>query len=361
MKEKTVYQKVGIDIDEANKALDLMKPFLKSTHNKRVIEKDGLFVGLIKVGFLKEYQSPVLALSNDGVGHKMVIAKKVGRFDTVGEDVISHCVNDVITVGAELIAFLDYVSSAKLKAREMKEVSKGMARVCQKIGCQKIKLPIVAGETAELPYILQRGRHELVGTIVGVVEEDEIIDGSAVKVGDVIIALPSNGLHTNGYTLALILLLKIAGYNVNTPLKELGCTIGEELLRPHKCYFKPIHYLTKHYRSLSKAEIHAIAHITGGGLYDNIGRLLPDGLQAEIDHQWSIPPIFQIIQRIGKIPNREMRRVFNLGIGMVLIVPKEFAEEIRNVLFHQGEPDSMIIGRIKKSKGNKEKVIFTYD
>ncbi len=359
-KSKTAYQKVGIDIDEANKAVDLMKPHLKSTYNKRVIERDGLFVGLIRVGFLKEYQNPVLAFSNDGVGHKMVIAKEMGRFDTVGEDIVNHCVNDVITVGAGLIAFLDYISSAKLKAEEMEKVSLGMARACKEVGCQKIKLPIVAGETAELPYILKKGEHELVGTIIGAIEESEIIDGSKIKAGDVIIGLLSNGLHTNGYTLALILLLRKAGYDVNTFLEELGCTIGEELLKPHKCYFKPVHYLVKHFE-VADPQIHGIAHITGGGLYDNIGRLLPDGLQAEINHQWSMPPIFRIIQKIGRVPTKEMRRVFNLGIGMVLIVSPEHIEKIRFALRHSGEPDSIVIGRIKESDEGEEKVVFTYD
>ncbi len=359
-KSKTAYQKAGVDIDEANKAVDSINVFLQSTYSKRVIRRPGLFAGLTDVSFLKEYRNPVLVQSIDGVGTKSIVAEKMKKLETIGEDIVNHCVNDIIVHGAEPITFLDYIASAKLKRKAIKEIVSGMARACQAIGCQRIKLPIVAGETAEMPDVYKKGKHDLVGCVTGVVERDKIIDGSKIEVGDIMIGLLSDGFHTNGYSLARKAFFKTAGYSVDTCLKELGCTVGEELLKPHKCYYKPIHYLVSHYTKISNIEIHGIAHITGGGFYDNIGRLLPDRLQAEINYQWSIPPVFQMIQKIEKVSNEEMRRVFNLGIGMVLIVPKEFVKEIRNVLFHQEEPKSIMIGEIKKRKKGEDKVVFTY-
>lgn len=356
---KTAYQEAGVNIKEANETVDLIKPFIHSTYNDRVIRDIGLFGGLIDVSFLKEYKNPVLVQSIDGVGTKMIIAQEMKSFKTIGEDIINHCVNDILAQGAEPISFLDYIASGELKKEIVREVILGMSQACQDIGCKKIKLPIIGGETAEMPGVYHKECYDLVGCITGIVEKDNIIDGSKIEIGDVLIGLTSNGIHTNGCSLARKAFFKTAGYGVDTYLKELDHTIGEELLRPHKCYYRAIHYLVEHYAKVDNIRIHGIVHVTGGGFYDNIGRVLKKGLRAEINQKWQIPSVFSLIQKIEKVSNEEMRRVFNLGIGMILIVSKEDVRKVRFALTHQGELDNIIIGEIKKAE-KEEKVIFTY-
>lgn len=348
---KSAYAKAGVDIDAAEKAVDLMKDHIHSTFNKRVIRGVGLFGGLIDVSFLKNHRNPVLVQSIDGIGTKMIIAEIMKRY-TVGQCIVNHCVNDILALGAIPITFLDYVASGKLRPEVMKQIVAEMAVACRAIG-----LPLIGGETAEMPGVYQKGQHDVVGCVTGVVEKDNIIDGSRIEEKDVLIGLPSNGIHTNGFSLARKALLKdnlIDG--VNTYIDELRCTIGEELLKVHKCYFQSVASILR-----SDIEIHGIAHITGGGFFDNIGRLLRDGLYAEIFYQWEIPPIFRLIQRLEKVSNNEMRRVFNLGIGMVLIVPFNQVSAARNFLAQCDELTNITIGGIKKTRSKKKKkVVFTY-
>lgn len=349
-KGKGAYAKAGVDIDAAAKAVDLMESHIRSTHNKRVVGDVGLFGGLTDVSFLRHYQNPVLVQSIDGVGTKIMIAEMMSKY-TVGQCIVNHCVNDILAQGAIPITFLDYVASSKLRPEVMEQIVAEMAVACRAIG-----LPIVGGETAEMPGVYQERQHDVVGCVTGVVEKDDIIDGSKIEEADVLIGLLSNGLHVNGYSLARKAFFESnPPTGVNTYIDELGCTVGEELLKVHKCYFKSVAPLLR-----SDIEIHGIAHITGGGFFDNIGRLLRDGLYAEIFYQWKIPPVFRLIQQLEKVSDNEMRRVFNLGIGLVLIVPSRQVKATREILAEYGEPTNIIIGAINRTRSKKKKVVFTY-
>lgn len=351
MGKKGAYAKAGVDIDAATRAVDLMKSHIRSTFNNRVLGDMGLFGGLLDVSFLKSYQHPVLVCSIDGVGTKLNVAEMMGKFP-IGQCLVNHCVNDVLAQGAIPIVLLDYVASAKLKPEIMEKIVAEMA-----IACRANNVPIIGGETAEMPGVYQEGRHDVVGCITGVVEKDAIIDGTKIEEGDFLIGLPSNGLHTNGYSLARKAFFETAGYSVKTYVPELGCTVGEELLKVHKSYLQSVAPLLL---MLSDIEIHGIAHITGGGFFDNIGRLLRDGLCARIYYQWKIPPVFKLIQYLEEVSDQEMRRVFNLGIGMVLIVPFKHVKATRGILAQYGERTNIIIGEIEKTRSKKTKVVFTY-
>ena len=348
-KSKGAYARAGVDIEAATKAVNLMKKHIRSTFNQQVLGDVGFFGGLLDASFLKNYKNPVLVFSIDGVGTKIMLAEMMGKY-TVGQCLVNHCVNDILSQGAIPIAFLNYVASDSLQPEVMEQIIAEMAIACKEIG-----LPIIGGETAEMPGVYQKGRHDLAGSIAGVVEKDAIIYGTKIVEGDMLIGLPSNGLHTNGYSLARKAFFETAGYDVNTRLDELGCTVGEELLKVHKSYFKSVAPLLQ-----SDIEIHGIAHITGGGFFDNIGRLLPEGLSAEIFYQWEIPPVFRLIQKLENVSDAEMRRVFNLGIGMVLIVPFKQVKSTRLALARHGEPGNYIIGEIKAINQKGEKVIFTF-
>lgn len=346
--EKDAYTEAGVDIAKATETMKLIKNSIRSTYNERVLKNFGLFAGMLDISSVKKYQHPILVLSIDGVGTKLTVAEAMDKY-TVGQCLVNHCVNDILAQGALPLAFLDYVASAELKPEIVKKIISEMAIACREIG-----IPIIGGETAEMPGVYKEGQHDLVGCIAGIVEKEKIIDGSKITEEDVLIALPSNGMHTNGFSLARKALFTTAGYNVNTHLDELGCTVGEELLKIHKNYLEPITALLK-----NNIEIHGIAHITGGGFFDNIGRLLQDGLCAEISHKWEIPRIFRIIQQIEKVPNAEMRKDFNLGIGMVLIIPSGRAKEAKSILSQHNEPNNTVIGKIIAAT-KKEKVVFTY-
>ena len=352
--DKGAYAKAGVDIDAATKAVDLMKSHIRSTYDKHTIRDIGLFGGLTDVSFLKDYRSPVLVQSIDGVGTKMMIAEMMNKY-TVGQCIVNHCVNDILALGAIPITFLDYVAFSKLQPEVMEQIVAEMA-----IACKAISLPIIGGETAEMPGVYQEGQHDVVGCVTGVVEKDGIIDGSQIEETDMLIGLPSNGLHTNGFSLARKAFLRSnVTDGVNTYIHELGCTIGEELLKVHKCYFQPVASILR-----NNIEIHGIAHITGGGFFDNIGRLLKDGLYAKISTNWEIPWVFRLIQQLERVSNNEMRRVFNLGIGMVLIVPFKQVKAAMGLLAQCDETSGIIsgvIGEIRKiSSKKKEKVVFAY-
>jgi len=347
-KEKSAYEKSGVNIDAAAEAVKLMKKHIQSTYDSNVLSHIGTFGGLLDVTILKKYKQPVLVLSIDGAGTKPMIAKEMNQW-TVGQCIVNHCVNDILAQGAQPLVFLNYVAASQLKPEMMAKIVENMAIACRKIG-----IPIIGGETAEMPGVYREGQYDIVGSIVGVVEKTKIIDGSKIAEGDVLIGLRSNGLHTNGYSLARKAFFKTSNGNTKSLFYKhsgLTTTIGEELLRVHRCYLNQVLPILN--------LVHGIAHITGGGLIDNIVRILPKGLCAEISEKWRIPDVFKSIQDIENVSDEEMRRVFNLGIGMVLIVPFEHVKKIRNVLGECGEPDNIIIGAIKKIR-SKKKVVFTY-
>jgi phosphoribosylformylglycinamidine cyclo-ligase len=337
------YAKAGVDIAAAQEAVDRIKPYIRSTFQEDTLSDIGLFGGLTDLQKLKEYKDPVLVQSIDGVGTKLQVAEMMGKFDTVGQCLVNHCVDDILAQGAKPLTFLDYAASSKLIPEVLEQIVKGEAEACRKVDCA-----IVGGETAEMPGTYQKGRHDLVGCITGVVEREKIIDGKKIEEGDVLIGISSNGLHTNGYSLARKAFFATAGLKVQDYVKPLGCTVGEELLKIHKCYFPQVYPLIQRY------DLHGVAHITGGGLIDNIARLLPEGLCAKIDYQWEVQPVFKVIQEIEKVSWPEMRRVFNLGMGMVLVVPFGQAMSIRAAL------GASFLGAIIWKKEGKEKVIFAY-
>jgi len=349
-KKQSAYAEAGVDIDAATEAVSRMKSHIESTLTPGVLSNVGSFGGLFNLSLLKGYDDPILVQSIDGVGTKMMVAEMMDQW-TVGQDIVHHCINDILTIGALPLTFLDYVGAASLRPEIIEKIIAQMA-----VACRKAKIPIISGETAEMPGVYQERRHDLVGCITGVVDKDRIIDSSEMTAGDLVIGLSSNGLHTNGYSLARKAFFETRGYDVNTRPEGLDLTVGEELLRIHRCYLPEIALFLRD----EDIEIHGIAHITGGGLIDNIGRLLPEGLCVEVDRKWVIPPVFRLIQKIEGISEQEMRRVFNLGIGMVLIIPRE---SLRRIGSWQQERDLEIyipMGEVRKTRSNNEKVIFAY-
>lgn len=304
------------------------------THRPEVLSGFGLFGGLFE---FKGYQQPVLVSSVDGVGTKLKIASALGRHDTIGIDLVNHCVNDILTCGAEPLFFLDYIAMGKLVPKQVEAIAQGLAQACRDIGCA-----LIGGETAEMPGLYADEDYDLAGFIVGVVEKDKLITGKTITAGDAILGLPSSGLHTNGYSLVR----KI--FNTTQFKKRyagLERTLGEALLEPHRCYFNQL----KSLRHLIKG----MAHITGGGLVDNVPRILPQGVTAQFHgNSWTIPPLFQLIQQKGNVDRDEMYRVFNMGIGMVLICSPENVDQLAAAL-----PEAKVIGEVVKQVGKSRVII----
>jgi phosphoribosylformylglycinamidine cyclo-ligase len=309
------YARAGVDVDLGNTVKRGIQSIVRSTHGPEVLGKIGGFGGLFRPNF-KGMKDPVLVSSVDGVGTKLKIAFATNRHDTIGQDLVNHCIDDIAVLGARPLFFLDYLASASLDPAVFKSILSGFAKACKAGGCA-----LIGGETAQMPGMYQEGEYDVAGTIVGVVDRAKMLDGSKVRPGDVIIGLPSNGLHTNGYSLARKVLFGTMGLKVTSRLPELRLPLGEELLRVHKNY-QPL------MASLPDGLLHAAAHITGGGLVDNLPRVLPPGTQANIRRNaWKVPPIFRIIEEGGRIDADEMYQVFNMGIGMTLIVSKKRAAE----------------------------------
>lgn len=303
------YSDSGVNIDAAAKALAGAKAAVRSTWDERVLSELGSFGGLYRVA----PGQPLLVASVDGVGTKVKIATMAGRFDTVGRDLVNHCVDDILVQGAEPLFFLDYFATGRLADGMLEQVLEGFAAACRENGCA-----LLGGETAEMPGVYPEGEFDLAGCIVGQVREEDLIDGRAIRAGDRLWGLPSTGLHTNGYSLARRVLFEVAGYGVDTRLDELDGTVGDALLAVHRSYLEPVRAL---WAALGRPAVHGLAHITGGGFYDNVPRIVPDGLCARIDTTaWDVPPIFPLIARLGDVDAAEMHRVFNMGIGLVLAV-----------------------------------------
>lgn len=326
------YKDAGVDIDLAEKLVERIKLFARKTFNQRVLTDIGLFGAFFDAKF-ENYKHPVLVSSIDGVGTKLKIAFLANKHDTVGQDLVNHCVNDILVCGAKPLFFLDYFATAKLNVDVAEQVISGIAKACEENGCA-----LVGGETAEMPGFYNEGEYDIAGVIVGIVEKEKIIKGDKVKPGDVLIALPSNGLHTNGYSLARAVLLE--KFKIDEFIPELNSTLAEELLKIHRSYLKPITKI------LHKFEIHAMSHITGGGIIGNTKRVVPPNLNIKIDwNAWERPPIFNLIQKVGNVPEDDMRRTFNLGVGLVLIVDKNDSDKIFNELKSLNE-NPFIIGEI---------------
>lgn len=333
MKKPITYKDSGVDVKAGEELVKSIKSIVKETHNESVLSNIGGFGGLFHPDFSK-MADPVLVSSVDGVGTKLVVAFKAEKYDTVGQDLVNHCVNDIAVCGAEPLFFLDYFSTGKLNQSIAYDVIKGFTTACKENGCA-----LVGGETAEMPDIYKEGEFDLAGTIVGVVDREKIIDGSKVQKGDMLFALPSTGLHTNGYSLARKVLFE--SYEINDRPDELaGKSIGEVLLRVHKSYLNEI-------RELKEMDgVHAFSHITGGGIEGNTNRVLPDGLKLDIDYaSWDRPAIFDLIQKTGNVPEEDMRLSFNLGIGLVIVASSDKITDIAEWSSKVGTP-LYIIGEV---------------
>jgi phosphoribosylformylglycinamidine cyclo-ligase len=334
MKEEISYKDSGVDIDAANEAKDRIKRLARSTFNPNVLTEIGSFGGMFRADFGK-MREPVLVSSADGVGTKLRVAFMSGIHNTVGYDLVGHCVNDILVQGARPLFFLDYIAAGRLVPDTVAGVIEGLARGCREAGCV-----LIGGETAEMPGFYAEGEYDVAGFIVGVVDRERIIDGSRIAPRDVLIGLPSVGLHTNGYSLARKLLFEVAGHEPGTYVEELGCTVSEELLKPHRSYLRAVDGL------LDSGIIKGLAHITGGGLLENIPRILPEGAAAEIDSgSWPVLPVFDLLARLGNVSEREMYRTFNMGVGMVIVVGPGDAARVRSHLDEMGEKH-YDIGRI---------------
>ena len=309
------YRDSGVDIDKANQATRAIARLAKETWGPEVLSEIGHFGGLFEVP--KDMRNPVLVSSMDGVGTKLLIAREAGVFDTVGQDLVNHCVNDILVQGARPLFFLDYVAAGKLEPEMIARVVAGLAKACHENRCA-----LIGGETAEMPGLYQHGDFDLAGTIVGIVERDGVIDGSSIVAGDAIFALPSNGLHTNGYSLVRRVLEK-SGLKLDERVEAFGSTMGEELLRVHRSYLDPVTAIAR------TVTIKGLAHITGGGIVENLPRILPDGTGARIDKgTWPVLPIFELIARTGDVVEGEMYRVFNMGVGMLVVVGAQDAAKM---------------------------------
>lgn len=328
------YRDAGVDIDAANEAKERIKRLARDTFTPNVMTEIGSFGGMFRADF-SQMKEPVLVSSADGVGTKLRIAFATGIHNTVGYDLVCHCVNDILVQGARPLFFLDYIAAGKLVPETIASVIEGLARGCKETGCA-----LIGGETAEMPGFYVDGEYDVAGFIVGIVDRPQVIDGSRIKAGDTLIGLPSVGLHTNGYSLARKLLFEVAGYATDSYIEKLGCTAAESLLKPHRSYLAALEGL------LELGALNGLAHITGGGLLENIPRILPEGTAAEIKAgSWPVLPVFDLLSEIGNVPENEMYRTFNMGIGMVVVTSTEGARVAREYFDKRSEP-YYNIGRI---------------
>ena len=337
--DREAYARAGVDVKAADKAKELIKQHARPTSRPEVLTDIGLFGGMFQ---LKGYTEPVLVSSVDGVGTKLKIASLVDKHDTIGIDLVNHCVNDVLTCGANPLFFLDYIAMGKLVPERVENIISGIARACRSVGCA-----LIGGETAEMPGIYQADDYDLVGFIVGVAEKANILNGNSIASGDILLGLPSSGLHTNGYSLVRkVFEIDRNPSSLQVFYPELKRTLGDELLELHRCYYselKPVLPMIK-----------GLAHITGGGFIGNIPRILPQGLAAQINKDaWQVPPIFRLIQERGKVKEAEMYQVFNMGIGMVVICSPKHVSELTTAL-----PETKKIGKVIEATGPKRVIII---
>ncbi len=339
MTKPATYRDAGVDIDAANRATEKIKDLARATFNARTLSEIGSFGGMFD-GAFPTMRGPVLVASADGVGTKLKIAFATGVHNTIGRDLVNHCVNDILVQGARPLFFLDYIATGKLAPETITGIVEGIALGCRENGCV-----LLGGETAEMPGFYADGEYDVAGFIIGVVDQEKVIDGRAIAPGDIVLGLPSVGLHTNGYSLARKLFFEDAGYGPETYLDDLSDTVGAALLKPHLSYLPAIEGL------LDQGVIKGLAHITGGGLRENIPRILPEGTSVEIwRDSWPVLPIFQLMQRIGSVEDAEMFRTFNMGIGMVIVCAEESAARAKTHLESSGGACYQI-GRVIRGSG----------
>ena len=323
------YKNSGVNIDAGNEVVRRIKSLARGTYTPNVLSGVGSFGGLFRMD--PSLVEPVLVASADGVGTKLKLAFMTGVHDTIGADLVNHCVNDILVQGASPLFFLDYLATGRLAPDVAEQIVKGVARACRENGCA-----LLGGETAEMPGFYTDGEYDVAGFIVGAVARARVIDGSTIAAGDVLLALPSTGLHTNGYSLARKIVFGVLKLDVSTHVGELGATVGEALLRTHRSYLRDIQPL------LATDMIKGMAHITGGGITENTPRMLPEGTSAEIDcASWTVPAVFEWLQRGGGITKTEMRRAFNMGVGLVIAVPEANAGAVLRAI-----PDAWSVGRV---------------
>ncbi len=333
-KTKSKYSQAGVDIDKGNAFVKEIKDIVASTHQRGVLGGIGGFSSHIAIDTNK-YEKPVIVNSTDGVGTKLTVAHLCNKHDTIGIDLVAMCVNDLIVGGATPLCFLDYFAAGKLDLAIAKEVITGIAE-----GCRQAQCSLVGGETAEMPGLYQNDDYDLAGFVTGIVDRDKIIDGSDISAGDKIIGLASSGIHSNGYSLVRKICFADHDLNIDHHIDELGCKLGEELLKPTKIYVQSVLNVLKNYR------LNGMVHNTGGGFIDNIPRILPKGYKAVLKATaWNLPPIFPFLQRLGEIPSDEMYRTFNMGIGLLIFVDEEKADDIQHHFEAAGE-EAFIIGEI---------------
>ncbi len=346
-KQKSKYLEAGVDIDKGNAFVKSIKDIISATHQRGVINEIGGFSSLFSID-KDRYESPVLVSSTDGVGTKLAVAALCQKHDTIGIDLVAMCVNDIIVSGAKPLFFLDYFAVGRLDLAIAQDIIKGIAA-----GCIQAKCSLVGGETAEMPGLYKGGDYDLAGFVTGIVDRKNIIDGSDIRVGNKIIGLASNGLHSNGFSLVRKVCFSDAGLSVNSFIEELGSTLGEELLRPTRIYVQSVLNVLKNYK------VNGMIHNTGGGFYDNIPRVLPTGCSAEINKAaWKIPPVFTFLARNGSITEEEMFRTFNMGIGYMVIVKEEIVNDIMRHLEALGETP-YLIGEVVPSVNEESEVMIS--
>jgi phosphoribosylformylglycinamidine cyclo-ligase len=329
------YRQSGVDIDAGNETVRRIRSLARATFTPGVLSDIGSFGGLFRLD-RDRYRDPVLVSSADGVGTKLKVAFMTGRHDTVGADLVNHCVNDILVQGAEPLFFLDYLATGRLSPAVAETVVAGVARGCRENGCA-----LIGGETAEMPGFYADGEYDIAGFIVGIVERERIVDGRSIVPGDVLIGLPSAGMHTNGYSLARRILFDVCGLRADSEVPELGTTVGDALLAPHRSYLSVIRPL------LAGGLIKGMAHITGGGITENLPRVLPEGCGAVVDPRtWVVPSIFRVLQERGGIASDEMFRTFNMGIGMILVCARKNRDDVMRAL-----PDAHVIGTVTSVSG----------
>lgn len=329
------YREAGVDIDAGNEVVRRIRTLARGTFTPGVLSEIGSFGGLFQLDSAG-MQDPVLVASADGVGTKLKVAFMTGEHRTIGRDLVNHCVNDILVQGAEPLFFLDYLATGRLDPDTAVQIVEGLAAACRENGCA-----LLGGETAEMPGFYADGEYDVAGFIVGAVPRARLIDGKGIAAGDALVGLPSSGLHTNGYSLARRIAFELAGLSHDSPVPEIGASIGDALLVPHRSYLPVIRPLLGH------GLIKGMAHITGGGVTENLPRILPTGVHAEIDrHRWTVPAIFRWLQSTGGVPEADMFRAFNMGIGLIIACSQEHLEALLTRLSAAGEPGAVCIGRI---------------
>jgi phosphoribosylformylglycinamidine cyclo-ligase len=341
-----LYQKAGVNIDLGNTFVERIKPLIRKTFSPGVITDIGGFNGLFQLDSSR-YKEPVLVASTDGVGTKLMVAQMLRRHNTVGIDLVAMAVNDIIVQGAKPLFFLDYLATGKMDLKTLTEIVSGIVNGCQDAGCA-----LIGGETAEMPGMYPPGEYDLAGFVVGIVERSRIINGSTIEPGDHLIGLASNGLHSNGFSLVRKIFFQDLIMDPKTIIPELGLSLGEELLKPTRIYARTMAALQEAF------PIKGMAHITGGGISENLPRILPDSCQARLRNgSWTVPPVFGLIQRLGGISDGEMKKVFNNGLGMILAVPETHSEPVRAFLEGQGER-CFLIGDIIAREGKQAPIVW---